>query len=141
MKYPNTLLTRFYGMHRVKPHKKKEVHFLIMGSVFYTQRFIHRTFDLKVLLSMLPHDSLYLFTFGGFPAERRPRPQLLSRLTLHLLLLLQGSRQGRNATAKEKMLPSCVYKVLLICCVAYPVLAAVLKLASMKCFRTMTSSR
>jgi hypothetical protein len=68
MKNPNTLLTRFYGMHRVKPHKKKEVHFLIMGSVFYTQRQIHRTFDLK------------------------------------------GSKQGRNATEREKLLPSCVYK-------------------------------
>jgi 1-phosphatidylinositol-4-phosphate 5-kinase len=44
---PNTLLNRFMGMHRVKPHKKKEVHFLIMGSVFYGTKFIHRTFDLK----------------------------------------------------------------------------------------------
>jgi 1-phosphatidylinositol-4-phosphate 5-kinase len=45
---PNTLLTRFYGMHRVKPHKKKQVHFLIMGSVFYTTKFVHKVFDLKV---------------------------------------------------------------------------------------------
>lgn len=44
---PNTLLTRFYGMHRVKPHKKKEVHFLIFGSVFFQSRYIHSSFDLK----------------------------------------------------------------------------------------------
>jgi 1-phosphatidylinositol-4-phosphate 5-kinase len=47
MTYPNTLLTRFYGMHRVKPHKKKEVHFLIMGSIFFTKKYIHTIFDLK----------------------------------------------------------------------------------------------
>src|SRR3954469_22254169 len=68
MKYPHTLLTRFYGMHRVKPHKKKEVHFLIMGSVFYTSKFVHTVFDLK------------------------------------------GSRQGRNATQKEKDSGAAVYK-------------------------------
>eukprot|EP00457_Paulinella_chromatophora_P002891 gb/GEZN01002896.1/.p1 GENE.gb/GEZN01002896.1/~~gb/GEZN01002896.1/.p1 ORF type:complete len:703 (+),score=94.56 gb/GEZN01002896.1/:84-2192(+) len=44
---PSTLLTRFYGMHRVKPHKKREVHFLVMGSVFFTDKYIHTTFDLK----------------------------------------------------------------------------------------------
>ncbi len=44
---PQTLLTRFYGVHRVKPHKKRERHFLIMGSVFYTSKYIHTVFDLK----------------------------------------------------------------------------------------------
>ena len=44
---PNTLITRFFGMHRVKPYKKKEYHFLIMASVFYTKAFIYKTFDLK----------------------------------------------------------------------------------------------
>lgn len=34
-------------MHRVKPHKKKEVHFLIFGSVFHRAKYIHTTFDLK----------------------------------------------------------------------------------------------
>ncbi len=46
--YPNTLITRFFGMHRVKPYKKPEYHFLIMSSVFYTNKFIFKTFDLKV---------------------------------------------------------------------------------------------
>lgn len=48
--HPNTLLTRFYGMHRVKPHKKKLRRFLIMQSIFYTSVpsiYIHQTFDLK----------------------------------------------------------------------------------------------
>lgn len=68
MANPNTLMTRFYGMHRVKPARKKEVHFLIMGSVFYGSNALSVTYDLK------------------------------------------GSKQGRNATAKEKASGSCVYK-------------------------------
>lgn len=44
---PNTLITRFYGLHRVKPRGQKERHFLIMGSVFYTKRKMHLTYDLK----------------------------------------------------------------------------------------------
>lgn len=44
---PNSLLTRFLGLHRVKPHKRKQKHFLIMGSVFYTRRIMHLTFDIK----------------------------------------------------------------------------------------------
>ena len=44
---PHTLLTKFFGMHRVKPHKKKQRHFLIMSSVFYTDKYIHTVFDLK----------------------------------------------------------------------------------------------
>lgn len=44
---PNTLITQFFGLHRVKPHKKRQVHFLIMGSVFFTPRVMHFTYDLK----------------------------------------------------------------------------------------------
>jgi hypothetical protein len=47
LKYPDSLLTRFYGMHRVKPHKKLEKHFLIIGNIFCTKKTIHITFDLK----------------------------------------------------------------------------------------------
>jgi len=47
MANPNTLLTRFYGIHRVKMQNAKTVRFMIMGSVFYTDRFIHESYDLK----------------------------------------------------------------------------------------------
>eukprot|EP00474_Spongospora_subterranea_P009263 CRZ09721.1 hypothetical protein [Spongospora subterranea] len=47
MDNPNTLLTSFLGMHRVKPHKMKKMHFVIMGSVFYTDKFIHEVYDIK----------------------------------------------------------------------------------------------
>lgn len=47
MSNPNTLLSSFYGLHRVKPHKRKKMHFLIMGSAFYTRRIMHLTYDLK----------------------------------------------------------------------------------------------
>jgi len=45
---PDTLMTRFYGMHRVKMlHLKRKVHFVIMHSVFDTKQRIHRIYDLK----------------------------------------------------------------------------------------------
>ncbi|SPR00499.1 unnamed protein product (mitochondrion) [Plasmodiophora brassicae] len=43
----NTLLTAFLGMHRVKPHKMKKMHFIIMGSVFFTDLFINEVYDIK----------------------------------------------------------------------------------------------
>jgi hypothetical protein len=44
---PNTLLCRYYGLHRVKlPHGKK-IHFVVMGNVFPPNKDIHETFDLK----------------------------------------------------------------------------------------------
>eukprot|EP01006_Ploeotia_vitrea_P038174 TRINITY_DN66218_c13_g2_i1.p1 TRINITY_DN66218_c13_g2~~TRINITY_DN66218_c13_g2_i1.p1 ORF type:complete len:571 (-),score=303.10 TRINITY_DN66218_c13_g2_i1:220-1932(-) len=47
MTYNDTLLTRFYGMHRVHPHKKRDFYFLIFASVFGTDKYIHKVFDLK----------------------------------------------------------------------------------------------
>lgn len=45
---PNTLISRFYGLHRVKlPHGRK-IHFVIMNNLFPPHRDIHETFDLKV---------------------------------------------------------------------------------------------
>lgn len=45
---PNTLLTKFFGMHRVKtPNRSNPVYFIIMGSVFNSKRDIHRIYDLK----------------------------------------------------------------------------------------------
>jgi 1-phosphatidylinositol-4-phosphate 5-kinase len=43
----NTLLCRFYGLHRVKlPHGKK-IHFVVMGNVFPPNKDVHETYDLK----------------------------------------------------------------------------------------------
>jgi 1-phosphatidylinositol-4-phosphate 5-kinase len=45
---PNSLLCRFYGMHRVKmKFLGEEIHFVIMGSVFDTNKTIHTIYDLK----------------------------------------------------------------------------------------------
>ncbi|OBZ86485.1 Phosphatidylinositol 4-phosphate 5-kinase its3 [Choanephora cucurbitarum] len=44
---PNTLLCRFYGLHRIKlPHGRK-IHFVVMGNVFPTNKDVHETYDLK----------------------------------------------------------------------------------------------
>lgn len=47
MRYPDTLLTRFFGLHRVKPHGGRNVRFVVMGNLFCTGHAIHRRYDLK----------------------------------------------------------------------------------------------
>lgn len=47
MENPNTLLTRFYGLHKVKPQSSHFVYFLIMGSVFASDLPVHSVYDLK----------------------------------------------------------------------------------------------
>ncbi|KFA76156.1 hypothetical protein S40288_04133 [Stachybotrys chartarum IBT 40288] len=44
---PNTLLSQFYGLHRVKMPYGKKIHFVIMNNLFPPHRDIHATFDLK----------------------------------------------------------------------------------------------
>lgn len=48
---PNTLISQFYGLHRVKmPFNKsgiKKVHFIVMNNLFPSQRDIHVKYDLK----------------------------------------------------------------------------------------------
>ncbi|KAK9815589.1 hypothetical protein WJX72_006406 [[Myrmecia] bisecta] len=44
---PDTLLTRFYGVHRVKPINGRKVRFVVMGNVFPTDVRLHRKYDLK----------------------------------------------------------------------------------------------
>jgi len=43
----NTLLPKFFGLHRVKPHKGRQVRFVVMSNVFQTRKKIHERFDLK----------------------------------------------------------------------------------------------
>mmetsp|Transcript_21043 Transcript_21043/g.32100 ORF Transcript_21043/g.32100 Transcript_21043/m.32100 type:complete len:1001 (-) Transcript_21043:140-3142(-) len=45
---PNTLISRFYGMYRVKMyHLERRVKFIIMNSVFDTDKYLHNFYDLK----------------------------------------------------------------------------------------------
>ncbi|KAJ7116185.1 hypothetical protein C8R46DRAFT_1051370, partial [Mycena filopes] len=44
---PHTLLSRFYGLHRVKLPRGHKIHFVIMNNLFPPHRDIHETFDLK----------------------------------------------------------------------------------------------
>jgi 1-phosphatidylinositol-4-phosphate 5-kinase len=48
MSHPETYITRFYGMHRIKmPHLKKTIYFVVMQSVFYGRNEVHEMYDLK----------------------------------------------------------------------------------------------
>ncbi|KAL8376889.1 hypothetical protein RB595_007834 [Gaeumannomyces hyphopodioides] len=44
---PNTLLSQFYGLHRVKVQYGRKIHFVVMNNLFPPHRDIHQTFDLK----------------------------------------------------------------------------------------------
>ncbi|KAF2862140.1 SAICAR synthase-like protein [Piedraia hortae CBS 480.64] len=46
-KNPNTLLSQFYGLYRVKLPYGKKIHFIVMNNLFPPHRDIHQTFDLK----------------------------------------------------------------------------------------------
>ncbi|KAL2487318.1 Phosphatidylinositol 4-phosphate 5-kinase 9 [Abeliophyllum distichum] len=45
--YENTLITKFFGLHRIIPSSGQKFRFVVMGNMFYTALRIHRTFDLK----------------------------------------------------------------------------------------------
>ncbi|KAL6603376.1 hypothetical protein ACP70R_043737 [Stipagrostis hirtigluma subsp. patula] len=45
--YENTLVTKFFGLHRVKPSSGQKFRFVVMGNMFCTELRIHRRFDLK----------------------------------------------------------------------------------------------
>lgn len=47
MENENTLLPKFFGLHRVKPHKGRQVRFVVMGNIFATHKKVHERFDLK----------------------------------------------------------------------------------------------
>ncbi|KAM9968680.1 hypothetical protein ACTFIW_000553 [Dictyostelium discoideum] len=44
---PNSLLTKFFGLHRVKPQNGRQVRFLVMKNLFCTPKEITQRFDLK----------------------------------------------------------------------------------------------
>lgn len=45
--YENSLVTRFFGVHCVKPVGGQKVRFIVMGNLFCSEYHIHRRFDLK----------------------------------------------------------------------------------------------
>lgn len=44
---PNTLLTRIYGLHRVKIPYSSKIHFVVMANLFSPDKDIHESYDLK----------------------------------------------------------------------------------------------
>lgn len=44
---PHTLLSRFYGLHRVKLPRGHKIHFVIMNNLFPPHKDVHETYDLK----------------------------------------------------------------------------------------------
>lgn len=44
---PNTLISQFYGLHRIKLPWGKKVHFIVMNNLFPPYYDMHRTYDLK----------------------------------------------------------------------------------------------
>ena len=44
---PQTLLSQFYGLHRVKLPGRKKIHFVIMNNLFPPHRDVHELYDLK----------------------------------------------------------------------------------------------
>ncbi|KAI8838378.1 hypothetical protein BC829DRAFT_493039 [Chytridium lagenaria] len=44
---PQTLLSRIFGLHRVKLPGNRKIHFVVMGNVFPPNKDIHETYDLK----------------------------------------------------------------------------------------------
>ncbi|KAK6143751.1 hypothetical protein DH2020_024099 [Rehmannia glutinosa] len=45
--HDNTLITKFFGAHRITLGHGKEVRFVVMGNMFFTEVRIHRRYDLK----------------------------------------------------------------------------------------------
>ncbi|XP_047153536.1 phosphatidylinositol 4-phosphate 5-kinase 7-like isoform X2 [Vigna umbellata] len=46
-RYENTLITKFFGLHRITLRGGKKVRFVVMGNMFCTELHIHRRYDLK----------------------------------------------------------------------------------------------
>lgn len=44
---PDTLISQFYGLHRVKLPFGKKIHFIVMNNLFPPHHDLHRTYDLK----------------------------------------------------------------------------------------------
>src|ERR1700678_2056488 len=85
---PHTLLSRFYGLHRVKLPRGRKIHFVIMNNLFPPHKDIHETFDLKgsTVGRMYPEDM----------AEKNPRAVLkdLNWINRHKMLELGPEKRA-----------------------------------------------
>lgn len=45
---PNTLISRFYGLHSIRKGSGKEITFVVMANVFHSELKVHEQYDLKV---------------------------------------------------------------------------------------------
>lgn len=118
--YPDTLLTRFFGLHRVKPHGGRNVRFVVMGNLLNTGHAIHRRYDLKGStfgrLTRPPYDPAkkilkdldieYTFQLDdGYAARLRAQlaadALLLERLNIMDYSLLLGVHFTNQSTQKK----------------------------------------
>ena len=130
-RYPNTLISQFYGLHRVKIPYGKKIHFVIMNNLFPPHRDIHQTFDLKGStvgrdykeedLERNPRATLkdlnwlrrgYHFEFGGekkrlFIQQMERDVTLLQKLKImdySLLVGIHDLRRGNEENLRDKTL-------------------------------------
>ncbi|KAK4497155.1 hypothetical protein PRZ48_011605 [Zasmidium cellare] len=90
---PNTLLSQFYGLHRVKIPYGRKIHFVVMNNLFPPHRDIHRTFDLKG--STIGRD------FREEDLEKNPRATLKDLNWLRRNLHLEFGPTKKEAFVKQ----------------------------------------
>ena len=128
---PNTLISQFFGLHRVKLPYGRKIHFVIMNNLFPPHRDIHQTFDLKGStvgrdykeedLALNPRATLkdlnwlrrnYHFEFGPhkkqvFVDQMKRDVTLLQRLKImdySLLVGIHDLTKGNEENLRDKML-------------------------------------
>ncbi|KAL9050881.1 MAG: hypothetical protein Q9162_006356 [Coniocarpon cinnabarinum] len=90
----NTLLSQFYGLHRVKtPWSGKKIHFVVMNNLFPPHLDIHRMFDLKG--SLLGRD------FNEEDIEKRPRATLKDMNWIRRNMHLELGPQKKQAFVEQ----------------------------------------
>lgn len=102
---PHTLLSRFYGLHRVKLPRGRKIHFVIMNNLFPPHRDIHETYDLKVRHLFLYHLSfltLSLSLQGSSAGRIYPEEKALNNPTAILKDLNWIGRNRHLALGPEK---------------------------------------
>ena len=96
--HPDTLLTRFYGVHRIQPAGGRKVRFVVMNNIFATALPFHEKYDLK--------GSTYRRTAGPAPKPGTVLKDLDLKACFHLrgeeLKRLQGQLEA-DASFLEAM--------------------------------------